>query len=389
MTQPAIHPDPLVTWREEFSIVQKTSYLVSHSLGAMPRSAGRALQEFSTMWDQHGVRAWEEGWWEMPVTVGNALAEILHAPKNSISMHLNVTLAQAILLSSISWKGARNRLVCSELDFPSLLYLYDGLREQGAEIIRVPSEDGLTLDAERLAKAVDDRTAVVAFSHVLYRSGAQVDVEPVVERARRHGAITLLDAYQSVGTVPIDVQALGVDVLTGGSVKWLCGGPGAGYLYVRPESAADLRPRITGWMAHPDPFSFSTDPSEPVAGGFRYLNGTPGVPALFAAQASYEILEKVGVAQVRARSVSLTERLFEAADQNGWPVHTPREAARRGATVTMGIPNAGRVCEQLEQRGVLVDFRPQVGLRLGPHFYNNEEDIDRAVSEIRDITRGS
>jgi kynureninase len=377
--------DRLLPWREQFPITTGTTYLVSHSLGAMPKTTRARLAEYAEAWDTRGVQAWGDSWWEMPITVGNLLARLLGAPEGSVSMHQNVTLAESIVLSSFDWKAPRNRLVCSELDFPSLLYLYEGYRAYGAEIVRVPSADGITVDPSRLAEAVDERTAAVCFSHVVYRSGAIVDARPVADKARRVGAISILDAYQAVGAVPVDVRALGIDVLTGGSVKWLCGGPGAGYLYVRPESRAQLQPRLTGWMAHPEPFAFDPGPMKPVEGSFRYLNGTPAIPAMYAARAGYEILLEIGVEAIREKSLRLTERLHEGAAARGWKVWTPREAARRGGTVSLGVPDAARACEELARRGVIVDWRPQVGLRVGPHFYNSEDDVDRCLAEIEDV----
>jgi kynureninase len=379
--------DPLISWREQFPILERTTYLVSHSLGAMPRGARQELNRFADEWETRGVRAWNEGWWEMPARVADLLAGILGAAPGSVSMHLNVTLAQAVFLSCFDWRSKRNRLVCSELDFPSVLYLYDGLRRYGAEIVRVPSDDGLTIEGERLAGAIDERTAVVAFSHVIFKSGTVIDPTPVVAKARAMGALTLLDAYQSVATLDVDVRQLGIDALVGGSVKWLCGGPGAGYLYVRPEAAAVLTPGISGWMAHPEPFAFDTAPMTPDPGPYRFMNGTPGVPSLFAAQSSYRVIGEIGAAAIRAKSLRLTRRLLEAVAERGWPVHTPWEDHRRGGTVTLGVPESARVCEELLRREVIVDQRPGVGLRLGPHFYNNEDDIDRAVTEIVDILR--
>jgi kynureninase len=324
----------------------------------------------------------------MPVTVGDRVGRLFGAPPGRVSMHPNVTLAQAIVLSGVDWSGRRNRLVCSALDFPSLLYLYQGYAAQGAEIVMVASDDGLTIDPEKLAAAVDDRTAVAAFSHVAFKSAALVDPAPIVERARRVGAFTVLDAYQAVGTVPIDVERLGVDVLTGGSVKWLCGGPGAAFLYIRDAAAARLAPRLTGWMAHPRPFAFAPPPMTPVEGPFRYLNGTPAIPALYAALAGYDLLQSLGVDRVRARSLALTGRILDFAAARGWPVRTPAADARRGGSVTVGVPEPERVAAELGRRKVTVDWRPDVGIRIGPHFYNSEDDVDVALTEIEGIVAG-
>lgn len=388
MSQPVAVTDSLAAWRREFPIVERSTYLVSHSLGAMPRAARGQLAAYADAWDTRGVQAWSDSWWEMPITVGDLLAGLLGAPQGSVSMHQNVTLAQAIVLSSFDWRGPRNKLVCTDLDFPSLLYLYEGLGSQGAEIVRVLSGDGVTIDAERLAEAVDERTAVVCFSHVIYRSGAILDPGPIVERARRVGAITLVDAYQSVGAVPLNVRALAIDALTGGSVKWLCGGPGAGYLYVAPEARTRLTPRLTGWMAHPEPFAFDPRPMRPVDGPFRYLNGTPAIPALYAARAGYGIVAEVGLERIRRRSLALTQRILDACDSRGWKAWTPREPERRGGSVSVGIPGAERVVERIATRGVLVDHRPQVGIRIGPHFYNTDDDVDRGVAAIAEALDG-
>jgi kynureninase len=266
-----------------------------------------------------------------------------------------------------------------------MLYLYQGLAAQGAEVVRVPSADGRTIDPGRLAAAVDERTAVVAFSHVLFKTGAIVDPAPVVERARAVGAMTLLDTYQSAATLPVDLTALGVDAAAGGSVKWLCGGPGAGYLYVRPDVAKGLRPRLTGWFAHAEPFAFAAPPMRYAEGPFRFLNGTTSVPALYAARAGYGILRQVGVARVRQRSLALTGRLFRAAAERGWRVHTPAAPEARGGTVVIDLPDAARLRDRLAERDILVDARPDAGLRLGPHFYNTEEEVDRAVGALDEI----
>lgn len=387
MSTPAT-ADPLLAWREEFPILAQTNYLVSHSLGAMPRSAAGALAEYAATWQARGVRAWHDAWWEMPAAVADELGGLFGAPPGSVSMHANATLAEAVFLSCFDWRGPRNRLVTTDLDFPSMLYLYDGLAAQGAEIVRVPSSDGRTIDPARLRDAVDERAAVVAFSHVLFKTGAIVDPAPVVEKARAVGAVTLLDAYQSVGVLPLDVSALGVDAVAGGSVKWLCGGPGAGYLYVRPELARGLRPRITGWFAHREPFAFAPPPMAPAEGPFRFLNGTTNVPALYAAREGYRILRGIEVSAVRTRSLQLTERLFRAAEARGWTVHTPRAPEARGGTVVIGVPDAERVCADLERREILVDHRPGVGLRFGPHFYNTEDEVDRAVQAVDAILAG-
>jgi kynureninase len=300
-------------------------------------------------------------------------------------MHPNVTLAQAVVLSSIDFSGKRNRLVCTELDFPSMLYLYDGLADRGARVTRVPSGDGLTMDAARIAGAIDETTAVVAISGVIFKSAAIVDLAPVIARAHAVGAPVLVDAYQWVGTVPLDVTALGVDFLVGGSVKYLCGGPGAGFLYVRPDLLKEVKPRLTGWVAHPEPFGFDPGPMRYRDDGLRLLNGTPHVPCLYAARAGYEIVREIGVPAIRAKSMRLTARIIEFAQTEGWPIHSPLDGAKRGGSVSLGVPEPQKVQKELDRRDVLCDWRPGVGVRFGPHFYNSDEDVERGLAELKDI----
>jgi kynureninase len=233
--------------------------------------------------------------------------------------------------------------------------------------------------------AIDERTLLVPVTHVLYKTGAIQDVEAIVARAREAGALVVLDAYQSVGTVPLDVTALGVDFAVGGSVKWLCGGPGAAWLYVRPDLASTLEPAITGWQAHARPFAF--EPEQDYAeGAARFLTGTPNVPALYAATAGYDVVEEVGVERIRERSVEQTALLVELLDEAGFPVGSPRDPARRGGTVCVKPPDSKRVNRELADRGVICDWRPDVGLRLGPHFYNTDDELRFAVELIAELS---
>ena len=380
--------DPLARWRDEFPLATRATHLIAHSLGAMPRRARTRVTEYLDRWDQRGIRSWEDAWWMLPIEVGNLLADVIGAPHGSVTMHPNVTLAQAIVLSAIDFSGARNRLVCTELDFPSMLYLYEGLADRGAKVTRVPTDDGLTVDAQRIADQVDERTAVVAISGVIFKSAAIVDLAPVIAKAHAVGAPVLVDAYQWVGTVPLDVTALGVDFVVGGSVKYLCGGPGAGFLYVRPDLLHGLKPRLTGWIAHPEPFGFDAGPMRYRDDGLRMLNGTPHVPCLYAAQAGYEIVREIGVPAIREKSMRLTARIVEFAQAEGWTLNSPLAGARRGGSVSLGVPEAQRAQKELDRRDVLCDFRPGAGVRFGPHFYNTMDDVDRGLAELKDILRG-
>jgi kynureninase len=372
--------NPLIAWRPEFPILETCTYLVSHSLGAMPRRARVYLQQYADQWEQRGVRAWHEGWWEAGCETGNLLAPILGVPRDTITMHQNATVAQSIVASCFMFEAPRRRIVLQDLDFPTNHYLFEGFRRFGAETVYVPSDDPIRAPVERLVDAIDDRTALVAISLVLFRSAYLQNVKPVIEKAHRVGARVVLDVYQAAGTVPMNLERLGVDFAVGGSVKWLCGGPGAGYLYVRPDLISSLRPSVVGWAGHVEPFGFETGAIRYAAGIERFQSGTPNVPALASARAGYEIVAKVGVAAIRARSLELTRRLMNAADKRGWRLNTPTLDDERGGSVVIDVPNGAQVTEELLKRNVLVDYRPNAGIRVAPHFYNSEADVDRAIA---------
>src|SRR5436189_558843 len=275
----------LLEYRDRFPILAETTYLINHSLGAMPAGAEDRVLEYAREWKTRGVRAWEEGWWEMPLTVGDQVGRLIGAPPGTVSMHQNVTLAEAVVLSCFGFEGDRRRIVYEAGNFPSVRYLYQAAR--GAEVVVAPDDEGVV-------DAIDERTLLVPVTHVLFKTGEIQEVEAIVRRAHEVGAHVVLDAYQSVGTVPLDVTALGVDFAVGGSVKWLCGGPGAGWLYVRPDLAETLEPALTGWQAHERLFAFEPQ-QDYTYGAARFLTGTPNVPALYAASAGYDVVEDVGI----------------------------------------------------------------------------------------------
>jgi len=365
----------LLEYRERFPILAETTYLINHSLGAMPAAVEERVLEYANAWNSRGVRAWEEGWWDLPLTVGDQIGRLIGAPPGSVSMHQNVTIAEAIVISCFGFEGARRRVVYEEGNFPSVRYLYQAQR--GADIL-------VAADAEGVVEALDERTLLVPVTHVLYKTGEIQEIEAIVARAHEVGALVVLDAYQSVGTVPLDVTALGVDFAVGGSVKWLCGGPGAAWLYVRPEMAATLEPALTGWQAHARPFAF--EPEQDYAeGSARFLTGTPNVPALYAATAGYDVIEEVGVERIRERSREQTALLVDLLDDAGYPAGGRRDPDRRGGTVVVEVPGSKRVNRELERRGVICDWRPEVGLRLGPHFFNTDDELRFAVEQIVEL----
>jgi kynureninase len=377
--------DPLLAWRKEFPILADTTYLISHSLGAMPRRAAAALQEFADTWASRGIRAWEEGWWEMPVTVGNLIASIIGAGSGEVVMQQNVSICQWIVTSCFEWNGPRNKIVTEGLNFPTNDYVYYGLERQGARICRVPSPDGMTLPLESLLAAIDEQTRLVSVSHVAFRSSFVHDLAAITKRAHAMGALVIADLYQSAGILPVDVRALGVDFATGGSVKWLCGGPGAAYLYVHPVLRNQLEPMATGWMAHRQPFEFEEGPIAFASDAFRFLNGTPNVPGLYSARSGYEIVNQIGVEAIHAKSVRQTQRLIDLADEAGFPVRSCRDPRKRGGVVVLDVPDGKEVTRELIGRNVLVDYRPNAGIRIAPHFYTADEEIDHVIREIRSI----
>jgi kynureninase len=362
-------------YRDQFPILADTTYLINHSLAAMPVAAESRVLEYARTWRTRGIRAWGEGWWDLPLTVGDQVGRIVGAPQGTVCMHQNVTVAVAVVLSCFRLGAPRNRIVYLEGEFPSVRYLLQA--QPGAEIRVVP-------DVDALLEAIDERTLLVPVSHVLFKVAEVQDVSAIQRRAEEVGAHVLLDAYQSAGAVPLDVTRLGVSFATGGSVKWLCGGPGAAWLYVRPDLIDQLEPAFVGWQGHARPFAF--EPELEYADGIaRFLTGTPNVPALYAATAGYDVIEEVGVDAIRRRSLDLTDHLIRRADAAGFEVTSRREQAERGASVSVRMPGFEGVHKELAARQVLCDFRPEVGLRLGPHFFNTEEELDFAIGQIEDI----
>jgi kynureninase len=380
--------DPLLQYRREFPILERTTYLVSNSLGAMPRTVADRLAQYVDDWAEHGVRAWTKGWWEMPVKVGDEIAPLIGARPGETVMVPNVTMAQATVLSALDYPESRNRIVMSALDFPSVSYVYQGLAQRlGAELVVVPaSADGLGLDMDALLSAIDERTRLVAISHVLFKSAFIVDVEAVCRRAREVGALVSLDSFHAVGIIPVDVAKIGCDFLTGGVLKWLCGGPGGCFLYVAPGVRSALEPALTGWQAHARPFAF--EPEMDFAPDiYRWLGGTPVIPALYASAEGPRILRRAGIAAIRAKSIRQTTRLIEMADARGFTVRAPRDPERRGGTVAVDMPHAYEMSQYLLARDIIVDFRPGAGIRIAPHFYTTDEEVERVMTAIDEATQ--
>ena len=380
--------DELLKWRSEFPILEKTVYLISHSLGAMPRETYDRLHEYADIWATRGVRAWAEGWWDMPVTIGNDVARIIGADEGTVAMHQNVSICQSLILSCflpLPENSKRRKIVYSELNFPSVMYVYDAhARDHGLRIDIVESDDGITVPLERMLAAIDEETLLVPISHVLYKSAFLQDAQAIIERGHEVGARVILDVYQSAGTVPFNVKQLNVDFATGGSVKWLCGGPGAGYLYVRPDLIDQLEPKTTGWMAHEHPFAFETE-LHYAPNITRFLHGSPAIPALYAAKSGYRIINEIGVIAIREKSVRQTEALIVLAEEAGFRVTSPKDPAQRGGTITVWDDNAAAITKELIRREFIVDYRPGAGVRISPHFYTKDEELELVIAEMKKI----
>jgi len=388
VTTGAILTDNLLKWRAEFPILDRAVYLLSHSLGAMPRATFDRLHEYADIWATRGVRAWAEGWWDMPVSVGNQIAHIIGAASDTVVMHQNVSICQSLILSSLlplPPDSKRNKIVYEELNFPSVMYVYEAhARAHGLRIETVKSDDGITMPLERMLAAIDEQTLLVPISHVLFKSAYLQDAKAITERAHEVGALVVLDTYQSAGTVPFNVAELKVDFATGGSVKWLCGGPGAGYLYVRPDLIDRFQPKTTGWMAHEHPFAF--EPEMHYAPNItRFLHGSPAIPALYAARSGYEIINEIGVTAIREKSVRQTQLLISLAEEAGFRVTSPKDPARRGGTITVWDDHAAAITKELVRREFIVDYRPGAGVRISPHFYTKDEELELIIAEMKKI----
>jgi len=365
----------LLDYRSEFPILEHTTYLINHSLGAMPAKAEAGVAEYARTWRERGIRAWGEGWWELPLRVGDQIGRIVGGPAGSTVMHQNVAIAEAVVLSCFQPEPARNRVVYEQGNFPSVRYLYQAQRE--LEVVVCEDDD-------EIVESIDERTLLVPISHVLFKSAEIQDVERIVRRAHDVGAYVILDAYQSAGIVPLDVTALDVDFAVGGSVKWLCGGPGNGWLYVRPDLAERLEPAYTGWQAHESPFAFEEE-MRYAAGAARFLTGTPNVPALYAATAGYDLIEEIGVERIRANSLRQTELLIRLAEAAGFTIASPRTPERRGGTVTVHVDEFPAVHAELSERQILCDFRPGAGIRIGPHYFTSDAELEHVITQICEI----
>jgi kynureninase len=377
--------DALLKWRPEFPILdRKAAYLINNSLGAMPRKVYDLLRSYADAWCEEGVVAWRR-WLPMVAETASMIGQIINAPSGTMIMHQNVSTLTSILISGLELSAKRNQVVITDLNFPSVVYNWMAQRRCGAEIRMVQSRDGLTIEPQDLVDAIDDRTVAVALDLVLFRSSAWLDVAPAIEAAHRRGAVVILDCYQATGAVPIDVQKLKVDFAIGGSVKWLCGGSGAAYLYARRDLIERYRPTATGWFSDKRPFDFRVGEIDYADDAHRFMGGTPSVPALYAARAGYEIIQQVGVPAIREKSMRQTALLIDLAQEQGLRVNTPPDPKRRGGTVCVDFDCSEDASRRLIDRGFVIDWRPNAGIRISPHFYNSDEECRAIMEEIRTL----
>ncbi len=373
--------DDLLRWRAEFPALERSVYMVSHSLGAMPKRAYEHLRGFADLWVNKGINAWDD-WIPEVERAGERIGRIIGAPAGTVAMATNVSQIQALVASCLDYTPARNKIVFTALNFPTVSYVWHEERRRGADVVVVPGGDGVHAPMDALLAAIDERTLMVPISHVLFRSSAIKDVAAVVKRCQEVGALVMLDCYQSTGTVPLDVTALGVDFACGGSVKWLCGGPGAAYLYVRPDRIPQFAPRNTGWFGNVKPFAFTMPEQTYAPNIWRYMAGTPAIVALYQARAGAEIVAEIGVANIRKKSLRQTARVLAKCDERGWKVNTPRAENERGGSVCFDFAGSDQVARGLNASGFLCDWRPQSGIRMSPHFYTSDDEVERFLDEV-------
>jgi kynureninase len=381
MTATTARLDPsLAQYREGYPILASTTYMNSNSMGAMHVRARDALREYTDVWSREGGEAWEI-WPSLVNEVADAAARFFGAPPGQTTLNQNVATLQGTVASCLDF-SERNEVVIEELMFPNVLYVWERFTELGAKLRLVRSDDGMTIPTERMLEAITERTAVVSISHAVYVSGALQDVAAICARAHEAGAIVVCDGYQTIGTVPIDAPAWGLDIMVGGSHKWLCGGPGTCFMWVAPHVAERLRPRNTGWMAHAAPFAFEPPPTRYAATPWRFMSGTPSIPAYYVAREAYRDLHAIGIERIRAHNLALCDIIVRRALDRGLTVHSPLDPAKRTGFVAVDFPGSERACATLIEERFKLDWRPGCGLRMGPHFYNTREEVERLMDRV-------
>lgn len=364
--------------RNSFPILQRRNYLNSCSLGALSNRAEDRLRDFTAKWHDLGASAWYEHWWGALGDLRGRVEAMFGAPGGTVALMPSTSVCLAAVSSSLDW-SKRNRIVTTELDFPTLLYQWKVRPD--AEMIVLESHDGVHIDPQQFADAVDDRTLAIATSHVFFTTGAIQDLGAIGDIARRAGAYSLIDGYQGAGQVPVDLPATAVDFYTSGPLKWLCGGPGLAYLYVRSDRISALHPTITSWFATKDQFQFNSGEFRYHGDARRFELGTPALATVHTSLGGQEIVDEVGMAETRAQNVALTERLVERCRAAGFSLRVSDDPATRSAIVLVRHDEPGAAVARLAERGIVVDNRPGV-VRASPHFYNTLDEVDEFVEVL-------
>ncbi len=375
------------SYRDEFPVLRDKAYLISASLGPVSRRAQRYLQEYVDAWGTDGAPdpVWMDHIFPRMRSVKATFAALVGAEPAELAITTNVSLALSTIASCLDFSGERNRLVLSELDFPTDGHVWLAQERRGAEVVWLESPDGLTVPLEFYAEAIDERTAAVCINRVLYRSSTLVDAKEIARMAREAGAWSVVDDFHGAGIVPVDVHDLGCDFYTTGVLKWLLGGPGLTFLYARHDLLPSLHPAITGWMAQEEPFAFDHKHLKPHPTARRLESGTPPAPVAFIAQGGLDIITEVGPSNIRPRIGELSDYVIARAGEAGLPVRSLPDWRLRGGLVNIGVgTDAEKVCHALFERDVCVDFRGD-GIRVSPHFFSTHGDVDRLFEALRDI----
>jgi kynureninase len=379
--------DSLLEYRKHFPALEECVHFISHSLGCVPAKAAADLQEFFDLWRTKSITAWGD-WLPEVDRAAERIAKIISAPAQTIIMHQNVSSIMAVVASCFEYTPERNKVVYEALQFPTVSYVWQAEQRRGAQCVLVPSKDGMTIDTDAMCAAIDEKTLLVPISHVVFSSGYIQDAKRIIERAKQVGAHVVLDCYQSVGTLPFDVHELGVSFACGGSVKYLCGGPGASWLYVRPDLIETLQPRVTGWFGNEAPFAFTMPAQSYADNVWRFMGGTPAVAALYQARAGHTIIGEIGVRRIREKSLVMTQACIDWVDELGMKLNSPRAAEQRGGSIVFDFVGSADVCRELNRRKFFCDHRPGVGIRMAPHFYTKREEVDLFFGELKKIRSG-
>ena len=379
--------ESLLEYRKLFPALEQCVHFISHSLGCVPAKAKEDLGEFFEQWQTKSITAWGD-WLPEVDRAAERIGKIISAPQGTVIMQQNVSGIMATLASCFEYTEKRNKVVYEALMFPTVSYVWQEEARRGAKCVLVEARDGM-IDVDAVCAAIDEQTLVVPLQHVVFSSAQIQDVKKIVARAKEVGAHVILDCYQSIGTVPLDVVDLGVSFACGGSVKYVCGGPGAAWLYVRKDLIEQFAPRVTGWFGNEAPFAF-TMPGQTYADNvWRYMGGTPAVAALYQARAGQSIIGEIGVRKIREKSLVMTQTCIDWVDELGMKLNSPRAAETRGGSVVFDFVGAADVCRELNRRKFFCDHRPGAGIRIAPHFYTKREELDGFFGELKKIRSGS